>query len=245
MTNATANFKSSIFKDGAPITFTDAPVRANPSNSQQFQVSAPTRQIFDWDQTVTIKESTTTVFEQTAGIKSSANTVDYDVDFLFGIITRNDPTPPSAGDVTVSGNYIPVQEIGGANTFSWEWTDELADTTSYTNDGNMSRTVILSDLSISLERFSLQPSVGVTAEQFLSYIDDRDPILIECRMVDTGNVNKYQIFGANPPEVAILRAWCLVESVGYTGDVGSPVVESVELQSFGARPGASYSIKVS
>lgn len=248
-TGASASYTDILFRQGAATTSSDTGVnRAHSSLPQNmYQIDATAREVSDPTREFAISESGTEVFRITNGIKSNANTVDYDVDFLFGIITR-DPSlgsGPAPGTIRIRHTWLQRVAIGGASEWSFSWPIETFDTTplKFTDNG-MERTFTLEDMTVDFTRFYLDPSTGLTAKDFHDYIDDRTPVFFEGRSAGTPQNRQYAISAIPGPlaGVYILRGWFLVTGADDSASVEDVEIQNVTLESEGNGQGASFSL---
>lgn len=228
-----ASYTGVLYKNASPIAFTDQSVQEHRSVNNVFQIDTPARQVLDYYTAITISESNVVVFRQINGVKSSSNTVDYDINFLFGILTRVTSGNPNASDIKVAGSYIPRVEIGGVQNWDFDWITNTTETTAFdSSDGGIERIPLLDDITLNLNRFYLDPSSGVGAESFIKYANSDEEVFFEGRLLGTGTSREFVIYGASQP-VSIFRGFFLVTGINYNGDVQSAEMEAVSLEGSG------------
>jgi len=181
----TAAFASALRVAGDSVPFTDEPTDELVAG-EVYQIA---------DEAMRVLNPSEPVVVAVGGI--DADPADYVVDYLFGRITFIDDP---GDDVTVSGEYLELDESVSAREFSISISGELADATEFSPDGYVQRQATISDASGSIT--SLTPVLGGTSI-YEARADGR-PILLEVNVGGTGE---------------LFRAWVLIESLS---DATSP-----------------------
>ncbi len=128
-----------------------------------YRIADPVKRVLDRKVIPVIKKNDVVV--------SAAN---YTIDYLLGTITfLADPS----GDISVSGNYMPVSEVAGAHSYQLNIGGDVLDSTNFKDSrltGYRSRDYGMLDVSVSFERHSdledLFVNKRIQREEVLIYI---------------------------------------------------------------------------
>lgn len=133
------------------------------------------------------------------------------IDYLFGTVTftGSETTP-----ITVAtGNYIPVLDIAGANSFAINMSNEILDDTDFVkaaaNGAFRTRLTGLRDVSVTLGRWSQLDDF------FFNAVINRTIVIIDIRPGLTGD---------------FARGWFIVETDDFSGAVDALEVEDLTFQ---------------
>lgn len=211
-----------IFISAPSVPLTAHSVRRQSGGPQNiYQIDDDTRQVLDTSQQLTISVSGSPVYrEDDFGVPSPSNTEDWSIDPLFGILTRNETGPhPAASNVTIAGNYHPLNEVGQARSYSMSRSVNLLDSTTFNNQDFTEREQGIKDLSINLSELD-----GANVQDWHNFIDNDTRILIEIRQIGGG---AFTIYGTGTAKS--IKMWCLVETVTTSADNQDLLVRDVDL----------------
>lgn len=167
-----------------------------------FQVSTPEKQVISIDHPF--------------GIFENASAIDVGLIEAVDLIQGKFFIPSlGAEPLTINAYYIPLIEIGGANTYSLEIGGDILDDSNFkdcrANGGHRTKVYGIHDISFSIDRFS---DLGDT---FISYKRNRERVLVE---VAPGGGQDGEFAGT-------YRGWFFVETTGLAGDIGDLESESI------------------
>jgi len=189
----TQGYLTTVKKGGTPTALTNEPMTNLSGNT--YQITDASRRILDRD--------VVPVFGDQGGSPTNIHPSDIaSIDYLFGIVTFN--TAKVEPVVVVSGNYMPMSDIAGANNYTLNHAGDVLDDTAYDNtSGNAyrSRVLGLRDVSLSVDRWDQ------LTQEFFTAINDRTPLIIEVQPGGAGN--------------PLARGWFVPESETHEGDVSS------------------------
>lgn len=194
MSTATG-YLTTVRSSGTATSFTTEAMSG--SGVGPYEIDDTTKEIWDRDTTLTFYED---------GSPISASDV-LSIDYLFGKVTF---VTNKLLAITVSGKYMPMTNIAGANSYNLNLIDGVLDDTEFgitgANQGFRTRRYGLKDVSISISRFD------DLTHAFFDIINNRTSVVIE---IQPGGQNVYT------------RGWFVLESIAPGGDVAS--LESEEL----------------
>lgn len=139
----------------------------------------------------------------------AADADDYDINFLFGIITF-DPPLGSGDDVRVSGNYLPTTDTAAITDWNYTCSRSVLDKTAISDGADRVKLLGLRDISgsITINEF-IDPALEFDVDLFTKLTSDV-PTLFE-REVDGKR----------------FRAWILLESEEFTGGIDELIGETL------------------
>lgn len=203
-------WKALVKRSGTSTAFTDEP--AVLVSGQTYQVSDPAKQVWDRDVPVLVRDNGAPV--DPANIER--------IDYLFGKVTLAAGYTVT-GPVTVSGNYLPMQPIAGANAYTLNHTAELLDDTDFehaSTTGHRRRQYGLQDVSASITRWD-----DLTGH-FAEVIAQGKVVVLEVKPGE--GTEKF-------------RAFMLVETANRSGDVAALESEELSFQLDGDGVGKAFS----
>lgn len=203
-------WKATVKRSGTSTTFTDEP--ASLVSGQTYQIDDETKQV--WDRTAPIV------------VNDNGNEVDPEniehIDYLFGMVTfANDYTP--TGGITISGKYLPMQNVAGANSYTLNQTVDVLDDTDFDHaktTGYRSRMAGLHDVSVTVSRWDN------LSKDFFTAATAGQAVVVE--IVPGLGTRKF-------------RAFMLVETANRSGDVAALESEEVSLILDGDGAGKAFS----
>lgn len=134
---AVAAYNNVIKTPGISTVFSTSEAFSN-TTGNTYQIDDATKRV--WDRTVV-----PTIYAGTSAVTPSS------VDYLFGKVTLSAATTEA---VTASGNYLPMTEKTGFNSYTLSLGGETQDRTTFeNNDGYRRRQLTLHDISLSLQGF--------------------------------------------------------------------------------------------
>ena len=188
-----ASYLSVVKKSGTATAMTSQAMSTNSTVANTFQVGSTARRIWDRLTTPTFRDGGSTI------AASDVTSIDY----LFGKVTF----ATTKASVTVSGNYLPVTNIAGANSYTLNQSRDIPDNTDFSSTGWRYRTCpALWDVNVAMTRFS---KIGSTNPEldFVSAINTGTPLVVEIRPGGGSNITA--------------RGFFVVESENQSGDVAS------------------------
>lgn len=130
------------------------------------------------------------------------------IDYLFGIVEF--ATPKSGPVVVKTGNYFPMVDIAGANSYQLNQVGDVLDDTSFdrtrVNGGSRTRILGIRDVNISVARWDQG------TQEFFDALNNRSILMIEVQPGGVGDT---------------ARGWYVTETENHTGDVSG--LESADL----------------
>ncbi|KKN90086.1 hypothetical protein LCGC14_0231990 [marine sediment metagenome] len=190
-------YLTTIKKSGTATSMTSEAMSTNSTVSNTFQLDAAAKRILNRDGTFVVREAGTTAPVSAASVV---------IDYLFGKVTLSSATTSA---ITLSGSYMPMTEIAGANSFTLEQIRDSLDDTDFTSVGWRSRIVGIKDVSLTLGRWQ------TLGDDFFSLIDSGESVVAEIQPGGAGDVG---------------RGWFKIETEGFSGDIGSLESADVTLQ---------------
>ena len=191
----TAGYTTLIKKSGTSTAMTDEAMTNTTGNT--WQITASTKQVFDRD----IEPS----FEDN-GVPIVSGDIT-EIDYLFGTVTF---TGVKTGPITVSGNYMPLASVVGANDFSINITPDILECTTYpdtnTNGGYLVKKYGLLQATVSISRFD------DLSKSFHTILSGREKLVIE---------------GSFAGGSSICRGWYVHESIEDSADVAGLLTEDL------------------
>ncbi len=136
---ATASYSNVIKTAGISTAFTDEAMTL--VSGTTYQINDTTKRVWDRSVTPTFKDGINPI--PASGISS--------IDYLFGKVTLvSTPT----GAVTCSGNYLPMSEKTGFNTYTLRCSSNVGDSTTFDNNSGWTRRKqLLHDVALTLGGF--------------------------------------------------------------------------------------------
>lgn len=193
----TPGYLTTVKYGGTITAFVDEPTTKVTANTI-YQLTDATKRVLDRGVAVTVKVDADGAG---AGAAVVADPSTYTVDFLFGEITFA-ADQGAAAVVTISGNYLPMVAVAGANKYNLNQSSTVHDDTDYptaqANNGFRSRLLGLHDVSLSLSRFA------DTSTAFHDALAARAPLLMEVRPGGSGDY---------------FRGWMVIEADNASGDI--------------------------
>ncbi len=193
---STPGFLTNVNKGGTPTSMTDEAMSLESGNT--FVIDDSTKAVFDRDTTPTFEDN---------GVPISAGDI-LSVNFLFGKVTF---TASKTGPITVSGNFIPIAKVAGANTFNVNMSTNVLVDTEFDNDGFQTKFPGLIDVVIGLERFD------DLSKAFFDILNNREEVLIDIRL-------------GGDSSGSLVRGWFIAESDNHSGDITALETEGLSFQ---------------
>jgi len=204
-------WKATVKRSGTSTQFTDE--AASLVSGKTYQIDDETKQVWDREQPVTVKDN---------GVLVDSSNIEF-IDYLFGKVTFTAGYTVT-GPVTVSGSYLPMQAVAGANAYNLNHTGDLLDDTDFegaqANGGYRTRLYGLRDVSASITRWD------DLSKTFADIIKNRSVVVIEIRP------------GGGPD---VFRAFMVAESANESGDVAALESEEISFQLDGEGVGKAFS----
>lgn len=135
-----AGYKTTVKIMGTATAMTNEAMSTHTTVANTFRVTDPTKRIFQRGGSYTVKVGTTTV--------AGANVTN--IDYINGRVTLNFAP---IGSVNITGNYLPVASVAGANSYTMAISNELGDDTDYSSQGYRSRKPLLKDVTVTVARW--------------------------------------------------------------------------------------------
>jgi hypothetical protein len=195
---ATAGYQASIKKSGTSTSFTGESMSNVTGNI--FQIDDAAKEIFNRDSTFTFYEDSVAI--STSDISS--------IDYLYGKVTF---ATSKTGSITVDGDYMPIAVIAGASQATQNQTQQIIDTTDFSNSGYKTKIVGLQDIVISVSRFD------DVSNDFQTLLESRTPLVIEF-LPTSGDTNRgWYVLDSTSSDLSLEDA--LTEGLNFqlTGDV--------------------------
>lgn len=166
-----------------------------------FQITDTLRRVLD--------HAVTPTFEDTGESPQDIPASDIlSIDYLFGIVTF--ATSKTGPVVVRTGNYMPMSDIAGANSYQLNQVGDVLDDTSFdvtrVNGGNRTRILGIRDVNVSVARWDQG------TQEFFDALNNRTILMIEVRPGGAGET---------------ARGWFVTESENHAGDVSG--LESADL----------------
>ena len=193
---AVAGYSSTISINGISTAFTNE--ATNDLGNNAYQIADVSKQVFDLDVPVVVEDAGLLVPDS-----------QYEVDYLFGIITF---LLARTGPITISGNFVPTKPIIGANSVTLNETVEELNSTSFdeTNENGGYSTFVMGllDATVTIESYlSLD-------NNFRGIMTDRSRVLVEIKI----------------PNSNLYRGWFLLQSDGLSINVNDLITESLNFR---------------
>jgi hypothetical protein len=192
-----AGYLSQVKQGGISTSFTNEPMTS--LTALRYKISDESKSVFDRFATISVSVDGSVVSDS-----------EYTVNFMFGTV---DFSTQPAGDVAITGRFIPTASILGITSYSLDITGDILDDTDFdavnSNGGYRTKRYGLNDVSITLDGHY------VLNKAMAKGLMDRDVCLIEL------------LIGVQSERV---RGWFLTESFKRNGESGGLEEESVTLQ---------------
>lgn len=214
---ALAGHQTSLKIAGAAVAVTNEACSsisgANPN--KLYQVTSSSRRIWDPDVAIVVKDGGVTV----------SSTL-YTFDYLFGFIQFAGHT--QTGAITVDGSYLPTAAIAEINSFEFQGSADLLDSTVFESGGARQKTTGLVDGSGSFNALS-HPSRDYDATTGGTQSLHADLLSGTAKLLEAS-------FGSG---ASILRAWVMIENLSVGASIDGLVESSWNFQTAPKRAGAS------
>lgn len=225
---ATAGYNTRLLLANDKVQFSpSAAVSQSRRNANEYQINNVDRQVLDFEQPITISVGGTPQIVITNGVKSSV-TEDWDIDPLFGILTRNaSGANPAASTVTVNGSYY---------NFSNALIGESRNAT-YLNENNTNDVshhgvgTVLNDYGLDDYTVNIDVLYSDTNPDFHDIINNKRKVLFEMRPF--GTTGNYTLYTNPIPSVYITRGFFIIQSVNTNTDINEASAEAVVLRASG------------
>lgn len=186
-----AGYNSTIRKSGTPTAFTDEAMSVE--DGLNYVIDDDTKTPWDWTAGVIVEDDNEVVDDE--DIES--------IDYLFGRVTFVDGYTVD-GDITVSGEYLPLSDFGQAMSFDLTQTADTTETTSFEiaqeNGGFRTFRATLRNADLDMTSFYRADN------SFFSDLEERDDFIIEIT--------------PDPEGLTAMRGIYKTLSVDHSGDVG-------------------------
>lgn len=193
-----AGYVAKIKKAGSTTAFTDEATTL--VTGKTYKISAATKNVWDRNQAITVKDGSTNVTDEVES-----------VDWLFGRFTFLSSYTP-VGAITVSGKYLPMTQVGGANSFTLTQTASTIDTSDYEsaqgNDGYRTYEYGLKTVKLALK------GIYKSSNAFKALLSSRVELVIE---INPDGSSK-----------SVARGFFKPMSTGQSGNVGELEDESLD-----------------
>lgn len=191
-----AGHTASVKRSGTP-TGMSSEAMSTLGSSVEYIIDDTSKRVWDFAQDLTFTDGGSTI--------SSTNIAS--ISRLFGVVTFNNA--PSS-DVRVTGNYLPLSNVTGANSVSVALNKTLLDDTDFESSGYVSRHPGLKDASVTLSRWD-----DVSTEFTDTLLNDND-VIIEVRLDGSSN--------------SVIKGIFATESENRSADPASLVSADITLQ---------------
>jgi hypothetical protein len=189
-----AGYLTEVKIGGTATLLTSEAMSTYSSVANTFRVTNAAKRVLD--------PATAVVFNDDSGLISAAAISK--LDRLFSVVTF---TSAPHGDVRVSGKYIPVSRIGGANKYALNMSMVMLDDTDFSSTGDRSRSVGLFDVQVTVSRFDPNDQV------IYAKMAGRSAVLLDIQPGGPGG--------------ALYRGWFQTETNNKSEEVAA--IESAEL----------------
>lgn len=197
-----AGYVATIKKAGTPTSMTDEAM-SQVGSSKTYQIDDATKQVFDRSATLTFEDDASAV---------DADNIE-SIDYLFGRVTFVSSYTPS-GDITVSGNYMPLATMGKGRSFTLTQTAQAVDNTdmpgAQANSGHRTFEYGLKGVSFELG------GVYAVASGLRALLTARSEVIIE---VNPDGSSK-----------SVARGFFKATNQGQSGDIGNLEEETISFR---------------
>lgn len=203
-------WRATIRRSGTPTEFTDEPALL--VSGLTYQIADPAKQVWDRETPVVVKDN---------GVEVDPGDIEF-VDYLFGKVTFASGYTPT-GPITVSGKYLPMLTVAGANSYTLNQTVDVLDDTDFEHaksTGYRSRVAGLHDVSLTVSRWDDM------TKHFFEAASNGEAVVAE--VTPGGGTIRF-------------RGFMLVETANRSGDVASLESEEVTLTLDGDGAGKAFS----
>lgn len=184
-------YSAKIMKSGTPTTITDE--AAALVSGKTYQITSATKRYLDRLTAVVVKDN---AVDKTAEVES--------IDYLFGRVTFKSSYTPT-GPITLSGKYLPMSQIGSAQSWTMTQTANAIDNsvaeTVQANGGYKTYEAGLRTVSLSIK------GVYKASDDFAALLESRAEMMIEIDPAGNGK--------------SVARGWFRPTTEGQSGDVGA------------------------
>jgi len=192
---AQAAYLTTVQKSGTTTAMTSEAMATATTVSGTYQITNSAKRVWERTASFTIRIAGSTV-----GVPADTSVT---WDYLFGKVTF---TTTQAGARTITGSYLPMTDVAGANSYTLSASRELVDDTDFSSTGWRSKAVALKDVSLTMSRWA-----GVDTA-FFDLINGATPVMCEVKP-GSGTL--------------AARGWFLVSGDVRSGDVAT--LETAEL----------------
>ena len=201
----TVSYLTTIKKSGtATVMSSEAMTSTGSTVANLYQVTNAVKRVFDRGASFTLYEDDGT----TAGGRQVISAAQISsIDYLFGTVTFSST---QAEPVTISGQYMPMTAMAGANNYSLNLSRDVLDNTDFTSTGYRSKAIGLKDAQLTIGRFD-----DITDNTIYDDLIAGTPVVAEVRPGGTGDAG---------------RGWFVLESESRAGDVASLETADISLQ---------------
>lgn len=203
-------WRATVKRSGTSTAFTDE--SATLVSGKTYQIDDPDKVVWDRTKPITVKDG---------GNAVDPGDIEH-VDYLFGTVTFVDGYTVQ-GDVEISGNYLPMQSIAGANSYTLNQTVDVLDNTDFDHaksTGHRRRVSGLHDVSATVSRWD------DLSKDFFTAASNGEVVVLEIE--PGGGTKKF-------------RGFMLVETANRSGDVAALESEEVTFQLDGDGLGKAFS----
>ncbi len=194
---STPGYLTKVNKGGTSTAMLDEAMSVVSGNT--YAIDDTTKEVWDRDVVPTFEDN---------GVPIPTGDID-NIDYLQGQVTF---TGAKTGPITVSGNFIPIACIAGANTYNVNMSSSVLVNTDFcTNNGFQTKDTGLIDVVIGVERFD------DLSKAFFDTLDNREPVLIDILPQGATSGSK-------------IRGWFIQETDNHAGDVTALETESLSFQ---------------
>lgn len=196
-----AGYKSVIKKGGVSTAFVD--IGTTNIKNNIYQITDKNKRILDPNITVIVKVNAVKMDQYNAVSKKN----NYELNYLKGTIDFLDPqTDP----VTVSGQFIPLLNIGCINQFALTINNDILDKTCFNNVSFKSKKSGLKDISLTITDLEIEN------EMYFDYIKEGKLIFVYIK--------------TNESSERIKSGWFIIESMTLSSDLSSLTNIQVQLK---------------
>jgi len=192
-----ASFKTKVKLSGSATVMTSQAMSTQSTVANTFQINSTARRVWNPNVTPTFRGNGSTI------AAANVNSIDY----LFGRVTF---TGAQTTPITVSGSYLPLTDLAGANTYTLNLNGELLDDTEFGSEGFRSRKRGLFDATLTVSRWD-----DIELETHNALSSDTQ---IVCEVAPGGSTS------------LVARGFFKVESDAHSGDVGALETADVTFQ---------------
>lgn len=182
---AVVGYSATLYKGGTPTSMTNEPL--SQVSGAVYRITDTAKRLIDPATAITIKDHNPNIAGDGTGTALTLATDVDDVDCLFGKVTL-DAGYSVVGELSISGNYIPLTFVADVRAFTADLTRTILDSTvvQSTPAANRNRIVGLKDASGTIELLD-------DATELISVFESGNPLYLVFRPTDSLTVNHLRV----------------------------------------------------